>query len=84
MSDNRQLVPTTLEQLDVPNIFVAIDLEEPDTEGYGSLPMRRIAGTFFSKTKSEVVLLAAGDNAVVIIPIQAITAVWWAPMGYRP
>lgn len=79
MSENRQLVPARLEDLDVPNIFVAIDY----TANLDDSPMR-LVGTFISKTKSEVVLLAAGDNAEVIIPIQAITAVWWAPMGYRP
>lgn len=83
MSSNAPLVPTRLEDLDVPNIFVAIDYEAIVNHDF-TKSTNRIVGTFVSKTKSEVVLLAAGDNAEVIIPIQAITAVWWAPAGYRP
>lgn len=82
MPDSRGLVPATLEQLTEPNVFVAIDLGEVEW-AHGS-PTRQIVGTFQHKTKSEVVLLAAGDGAEVIIPIQAITGVWWAPLGYRP
>lgn len=83
MSSNAPLVPSRLEDLDVPNIFVAIDYEAIVNHDF-TKATNRIVGTFVSKTKSEVVLLAAGDNAEVIIPIQAITAVWWAPTGYRP
>lgn len=82
MPDNGPLVPTTIEQLDVPNIFVAIDLGEAEWAP-GSPPLR-IVGSYQRRTKSELVILTAGEGSEVIIPIQAITAVWWAPMGYRP
>lgn len=87
MPENSALVPMETLVFE-PNTFIALDLAARESET-GDLTTRRIVGTVITSDLNKVVLLAAAgvtgrENTEVVIPRQAITAGWWAPMGYRP